>query len=672
MPITYIPYYPATIQGQAVLDNITRTRRLLRYRDNDKVHHRILRGLPLYETETTETVGDAATENLLLRGECLSACAYLKDKGIKVDLVYIDPPFASGADYAKKVYIRRNPKLADAIKKAEEEMEIDELKAFEEKMYGDIWNKEDYLNWMYENLQAIKSVMSETGSIYVHLDWHIGHYVKILMDEVFGEDNFQNEIVWQRTTNTGSSKGMANKLSTDTDCIFYYTRDSQGLFNKQFKDYSEEYLERFKYEDEKGKYRWQYMATYSDKKLKELEGKGMIRWQKGSANPEYKQYLDELKGISLNNLWVDIYHVNPMALENVNYSTQKPEELLERIIKISSNEGMVIADFFGGSGVTATVAHKLGRKFIHADVGINSLQTTRDRLKTTGASFQVLDIKDGVSLFRNPQQTMDKLKSLIQGLRNEDSLDSFWEGAIQDSREGMIPVYVPNLLDHSTKVLDKPAMSRILIEALPDLPEDVKKVIVYYVDIDDEAALTKFIDDENSTAIEIELRDLKQVLDEVVMNDEIDYMLKEDNGKYTVTFNRFTSDRLLQKIAEYNSKKSLGKQSKKLMEEGDEEEEEAPTKGATFKPIQISDEGLELIEFISLNCTNVEGAWQSDEEIKIDKNGYVVRNSTKTKTFWDGTIASAKKPLRMKVRNIAGDETITVFDYNLKNENSKS
>ncbi len=175
MPVTYIPYYPNTIEGQAVLDNITRTRRLLRYRDNDKVIERIKRGMPLYETEIIETVGDAATENLLLRGECLTACAYLKDKNIQVDLVYIDPPFASGADYARKVYIRRNPKIAEAIKKAEEEMEIDELKAFEEKMYGDIWNKEDYLNWMYENLQAIKSIMSDTASIYIHLDWHIGH-----------------------------------------------------------------------------------------------------------------------------------------------------------------------------------------------------------------------------------------------------------------------------------------------------------------------------------------------------------------------------------------------------------------------------------------------------------------------------------------------------------------
>ena len=170
MPISYIPYFPNTIEGQAILDNFTRTARLLRYRDNDRVTDRIKRGLPLYEVEKLETVGtsDKATSGVLLRGECLSACAYLKSQNTKIDLVYIDPPFASGADYAKKVYLRRNPHVADMIQKAEEELDLDELRAFEEKMYGDIWNKEDYLNWMYENLLAIKSVMSETASIYVH------------------------------------------------------------------------------------------------------------------------------------------------------------------------------------------------------------------------------------------------------------------------------------------------------------------------------------------------------------------------------------------------------------------------------------------------------------------------------------------------------------------------
>ncbi|NJN78198.1 MAG: hypothetical protein HC803_07585 [Saprospiraceae bacterium] len=189
MPVKYIPYEATPVEGEALLNNITRPQRLLRYYKNDEIFNRIERGMPYYEVETVEKIG-ADSDNLIIRGECISACAYLKEQGIKVDLVYIDPPFASGADYAKKVYIRKNPKLTEKIKAAEQEMPIDELKAFEETMYGDIWKKEDYLNWMYENLMAIKSIMSDNGSIYLHLDWHIGHYVKILMDEVFGEENF--------------------------------------------------------------------------------------------------------------------------------------------------------------------------------------------------------------------------------------------------------------------------------------------------------------------------------------------------------------------------------------------------------------------------------------------------------------------------------------------------
>ena len=209
--------------------------------------------------------------------------------------------------------------------------------------------------------------------------------------------------------------------------------------------------------------------------------------------------------------------------ERTDYNTQKPQALLERIIRVSSSEGMAVADFFGGSGTTANAAYSLNRRFVHVDVGLNSIQTTRDRLKAERAGFTLLDIQDGVSLFRNPAQTMDKLKMLITGLKNEDSLDEFWEGAIHDSKLGMMPVFVPNLLDHTTKVLDIPLMNRVLREALPDVPDGVKQAVVYYVDIDDPKALDKFIKEHNPTDIKIELRDLKQVLDEVVLNDIVKY-----------------------------------------------------------------------------------------------------------------------------------------------------
>ena len=160
------------------------------------------------------------------------------------------------------------------------------------------------------------------------------------------------------------------------------------------------------------------------------------------------------EGTPINDWWTDVPKItSPTDPEKLDYVTQKSEALLSRIVKMHSNEGMLVADFFGGSGVTAAVAHKLGRRFIHCDIGINSIQTARDRLKTDGAEFDVLEVKDGVQLYRNPVQTMDKIKSLIPGLHSEESLDSFWAGAISDSRLGTVPVYIPNLMDSTSKLL---------------------------------------------------------------------------------------------------------------------------------------------------------------------------------------------------------------------------
>ena len=617
MAIKYISYDPNVLEGQAILDNFVRTQRILRYRDNDKVFERIKRGMPLYEVESQEVVGKNSNHNLVLRGECLSACAYLKDKGVKVDLVYIDPPFASGADYAKKVYIRRNPKVAEAIKQAETEIDSEELRNFEEKMYGDVWDKERYLNWMYENLMAIKSVMSDTASIYVHLDWHIGHYVKILMDEIFGEDKFRNEIVWCYTGPTNQKNNFPRKH----DLIFLYDKSEQYVFNSD-------------------------SVRIGFKKSTKTGGKTSLA---GKQNDSVLEELDK-KGKIVEDWWIDIADLGKVHTQDVGYATQKPEALLERIIKASSNEGMLVADFFGGSGVTAAVANRLGRKFIHCDIGINSIETTRDRLHKAGAEFEVMEIKDGVSLYRNPVQTMDKLKSLIPGLRNEDALDKFWEGSIYDTKDGMLPVYLPNLMDSSTRLLDTVLMNRILKEAMPDLPDGTKRVVVYYIDIIDRKEIEQFIKEQNNTLIEVELRDLKNVLDDVVVEDDADFDLQQiqPEGKvfkvWQVRINRFFSDRVNSKIKDFNSKGQLQSEKSKK----------------PFYPITLSEDGLETIEFLSLDCTSADTSspWHSDSEVLIDRLGYVRKNGKDTKELWNGTIESEKKPLRLKIRNICGDETI--------------
>lgn len=648
MPKKYVPYSPEPIEGQALLNNFRRT---LRYKGDTEVFNHVKRGMPYYELEKIEQVGTSENENMVIRGECLSTCAYMKEHGIEADLVYIDPPFASGADYAKQVYIRRNPKVADAIEKAEQELkdkakeladigeEVDmtnEFRSFEEKMYGDIWDKERYLNWMFENLVAIKSVMSETASIYVHLDWHIVHYVKILMDEIFGEENFVNEVIWSYRT-----QGIAkDRWPKKHDTLLYYSKTQNFIFNPEKEDviYKKAFIGTFKDDPD------MTQLTAKDRQdiINSLDNHKPL-------NDKYKELLfsRHYANVFVRDVW-DCDSTKPIisgAKEYLGYITQKPEGLLERIIKASSNEGMLVCDFFGGSGVTAAVASKLNRRFITSDIGINSIQTMRDRLYKDGASFSVYEIQDGVSLFRNPVQTMDKLYSLIPGLKKDENLSDFWAGSLTHSRLGRVPVFVPNLMDSSAKILDLPAMNEIVHLHLPDLPPSTKKVILYYIDLVDEKEISKFIHDENPTMIEVELKDLKAILSDVVINDEVEWSVERDPStllqEYIVQIDRFVSDRVLGKIDDFNMRSLAQSTGKKK-----------------FKPIQISDTGLECIEYLSLDCTSSDGEWHSDSEIKIDKKGYITVNGNEIKDFWDGTIRAENEPLRLKIRNICGDESI--------------
>ena len=203
-----------------------------------------------------------------------------------------------------------------------------------------------------------------------------------------------------------------------------------------------------------------------------------------------------------------------------------------------------------------------------------------------------------------------------------------------------MPVYVPNLLNTQEKVLDIPQINTIINQELQNLEVDVKKVIVYYIDIDDYKALKAFIRDNNATEIKVELKDLKNLLHNVVIEDLATVTCLPVQSGYETEISEFISDRLLQKISEFNQKGVL------------------QAKGKAFTPISISDEGLELIELIALDCENSEGTWHSSTEIKIDKLGYVIKDGVKRKIFWDGKISSDKAPKRIKIRNISGDETI--------------
>jgi adenine-specific DNA-methyltransferase len=291
----------------------------------------------------------------------------IKEGGLK--LIYIDPPFAVGTDFGFNIEI--------AGETAEKKQTI-----IEEIAYRDTWGKgiSSFLSMIHSRLKIMEWLMAPDSVIYIHLDWRMIHYVKMAADDVFGIDNFMCNIIWKRISS--GRKAASNKWLAVDDIILVYTKGDFKL-NTQYQGYSDEYIKRFSLDDEDGRgpYFWDNIGTYSQERLKKLESEGRIRYPENpNAKPRMKNYLWEGKGVVIDNIWTDIPPVNSQANEDTQYPTQKPEALIERIITSSTKEGDLIADFFCGSGTTAAVAEKLGRKWITTDLGRFSIHTTRKRL----------------------------------------------------------------------------------------------------------------------------------------------------------------------------------------------------------------------------------------------------------------------------------------------------
>jgi adenine-specific DNA-methyltransferase len=318
----------------------------------------------------------------------------------KVNLIYIDPPFNVGADFSFTATIADHPDTDED----ETTSFIKEPNIIEQKAYRDTWGKglDSYMQWFYETALLLKELLAENGSIYVHLDWHIGHYAKSVMDEVFGYENFLNEIIWQKIR---SSKAQSIGFGNVHDSIFIYKKSEKITFNPEKVQHSDAYLEsHYRYVDEPTgrRYRLDNFTQagqgptrkfgnkvinppggkhwiWSQERIDEGMSKGLIVFSKDGM-PSVKRFLDEVAGNYVEDIWTDIAPVNSMAKERVNYSTQKPESLLERIINVSSNQNDLILDCFNGSGTTAATAEKLNRRWITCDLGRFAIHTTRKRL----------------------------------------------------------------------------------------------------------------------------------------------------------------------------------------------------------------------------------------------------------------------------------------------------
>lgn len=370
-----------------------------------------------YPAQLKETFGEETNGwmNKIFWGDNLQVMSHLlkKFRG-QVDLIYIDPPFDSKADYKKKIELNQ-------VKIANDNTN------FEEKQYGDIWSNDEYLQFLYERLILLRELLSNRGSIYIHCDWHKSHLIRVILDEVFGSEQFKNEIVWKRGTVKGG-KALGNQYARNYDSILYYTKTNDYLYNRQFTPYTDEYVkQRFTKDDNDGRgpYTDQAIGTLSRPVIEEMKKDNRI-FLTSSGKERVKQYLSESPGIAMDDFWSDIFEVNSMADENTKYPTQKPEPLLERIIKSSSNPNDLVFDCFMGSGTTQAVAMKLGRKFIGADINLGAIDTTVKRLNKVAkeinetlhdekryTGFEVYNVNN-YDVFRNPIQAKDLLIEALE------------------------------------------------------------------------------------------------------------------------------------------------------------------------------------------------------------------------------------------------------------------
>lgn len=373
-----------------------------------------------FPAQMKESYGKSSDEgwmNKIFWGDNLQVMSHmLRDYRGKIELIYIDPPFDSKADYKKKIEIK-------GIGKAESDSS-----SFEEKQYGDIWSNDEYLQFMYERLILLRELLSDTGTIYLHCDWHKSHHLRLIMDEVFGMDNFKNEIIWAYKSPSPTKDTFPAKH--DTILRYSKTQDNKINSDEIRVPYDQATLNRRKYAE-------------TSKGGIGFSGKDFNEYLKGMVPCDWWNDIPFAEG----DFWNDIPSGGQISRnELMGYPTQKPEKLLERIIKASTKPSDIVFDCFMGSGTTLAVAMKLGRRFLGADINLGSIQTTTKRLlsisselgddssKFTG--FEVYNVNN-YDFFRNP---IEAKELLIKALEIEPYASSdIWDGELDGRNVKIMP-----------------------------------------------------------------------------------------------------------------------------------------------------------------------------------------------------------------------------------------
>lgn len=494
--------------------------------------------------------------NKIFWGDNLQVMSHLlKEFRGKVDLIYIDPPFDSNADYKKNIKLKSKSVLGDTS-------------SFEEKQYTDIWSNDEYLQFMYERILLARELLSEQGSVYLHCDYRKSHQLKIIMDEVFGSDNFINEIVWVRTNSHNMrSKGYVRS----NDNILFFSKTNKFTFNEQYGDYSEAQLKRYK-EDENGRlYTARDMTFSSTNASRQFEWRGTTPppnrswgasleqlekwWDEGrillkrDGTPRldgYKVYLDETKGSPITTNWNDIARLGNTSSERLDYPTQKPMGLLERIIKTSSNEGDIVFDFFMGSGTTQAAAHKLGRRFIGADINLGAIQTTTKRLATSNVNFEVYNVNN-YEVFRNPIEAKELLLEALE-IQKLDS-NTAYDGEKDGYKVKIMPVNrIATKADLDDLIANLPYKQ---FEARKEAESNKAVEDIMLVCMGHEPSLAADLENDvltNGYKIKVKVVDILRDKSDLTFKYDSEASIKTENGKLVV--DAFYPRNLLQKLSQ--------------------------------------------------------------------------------------------------------------------------
>ncbi|ASI76592.1 TPA: site-specific DNA-methyltransferase [Bacillus cereus] len=418
-----------------------------------------------YPAQLKESYGNSNQEwmNKIFWGDNLQVMSHLlKEFRGRIDLVYIDPPFDSKADYKKKIKLKKKQVNTD-------------LSAFEEKQYGDIWSNDEFLQFMYERIILIKELLSDTGTLYVHCDWHKSGYLRCILDEIFGPGAFKNEVIWHYYN---KMQGNINRFASNHDNILVYTKSDTFTFNK-IREKREKPVRQIK--------RVWDSETQSLVNAKDEDGKVI--------------YIE-----STHKTVDDVWRLSMLQpadkIEPTGYPTQKPEALIQRIIEAATNPGDIVFDCFMGSGTTQAVALKTGRRFIGADINLTSVQTTTKRLLNLlpeyNTGLEIFNVNN-YEMFKNPSQAKD---ILLEVLEVQQIQNSIYDGEKDGQMVKIMPINriatkadLNNLITNlDYKVLEERQKSHpnqvvedILLVCMghePDLAATLKKEIPYKINVE--------------------------------------------------------------------------------------------------------------------------------------------------------------------------------------------